>query len=129
MSLDDELASLGGYLEAEPLMIAVVEKARAELAELMALKIAYQETPKQWSTAMAPTLESIVATARQISTAEENARLREQNERLREALNPFADARLLPGSPPDGWLTGWLDEHDGMLRVSDCLRAAEVLGK
>ena len=54
-----------------------VRELEAEVAELRTPKIAVQETPKQWSTAQAPTLESIAATARQITTAEENKKLHE----------------------------------------------------
>jgi hypothetical protein len=59
---------------------------RAELEEYRAMKIAVEQTPKQWSTAQAPTLEALAATAQQITTAEENKKLRAQVEGLAERV-------------------------------------------
>lgn len=56
---------------------------RAETAE--AIKLAFEETPKQWSTARAPTIEAVMATARQIkdaASAERHGKLLEQVESL-----------------------------------------------
>lgn len=62
-----------------------------DLAELRTVKIAVQETPKQWSTAQAPTLEAIAATALQMTTAQKNKQLREENEKLRADLAAAAE--------------------------------------
>lgn len=60
-----------------PLLADRLEAAERENAELKVVKVAAETTPKQWSTAQAPTLEAIVATARQITTAQENKHLRQ----------------------------------------------------
>ncbi len=49
--------------------------------------------------------------------------------KLEAALNPFAEAVILPGAPSDGYLSGWLDEYPDALKVSDCQIAHELLAK
>lgn len=50
-------------------------KLEAEIAELKAIKVAVQTTPKQWSTALAPTMEALVASVGQVKTQSESERL------------------------------------------------------
>jgi hypothetical protein len=51
----------------EEITMSEVEQLRARIAELETLKLAYEQTPKQWSTAQAPTMESVAHTARCLS--------------------------------------------------------------
>lgn len=53
-------------------------EAEAGWDELRQMKLAFEQTPKQWSTAQAPTMEAVVATARQIETEEKNRNLSER---------------------------------------------------
>lgn len=91
-------------------LVAENVRLTARVAELEAMKLAFEQTPKQWSTAQAPTVEAVVATARQISTAEENKRLRKERDQLRAELaerqkfkdwvHQYLDGRGVPHSPP-----------------------------
>jgi hypothetical protein len=56
----------------------------AELAEMKTLKLAFEQTPKQWSTAQAPTMEAMIHTARGFMA-------RTANERLRNLLRRIID--------------------------------------
>ena len=111
--------------------IAELEK---ENAELKALTVAIQETPKQWSTSQAPTMESLVQFAKEIRTAEDNKRLRQRIAELEAALEPFARyARHFegdhPGLHPD-YETVLMETTDAPdIRLGHCRRAAELLAR
>lgn len=62
-----------------PLLLSYARRLLAVYKELKLVKLAFEETPKQWSTAHAPTLEALAQTF-------ELFKLREENERLRAEL-------------------------------------------
>lgn len=120
---------------------AEVVRLTAERDELLATKVAFQATPKQWSTAQAPTMEALVASAWQVATEQKYAKLLAERDALRAGLAPFAEyAGIVWGGahehnpigdacPPAVLLTTedqWKSAKP-LPTIGDCRRAAALL--
>lgn len=108
------------------MLAANVDELLAEIERLKAIKIVVEATPKQWSTAQAPTMEALIASVSQMQTEKENGE-------LRAALAPFAAYAEALGEPWTGRerLHVLYCEPANASRVSptvaDCRRARELL--
>jgi hypothetical protein len=68
-------------------MVELFNETAREMTEMRQMKFAVEQTPKQWSTAQAPTMDAIANTFRGIQAETENERLRRRVRELRDCIS------------------------------------------
>jgi hypothetical protein len=110
-----------------PSLLDEVERLRAENAELRSFKFVVQETPKQWSTAMAPTMEAVAESVRQVRTQAENEKLRKRVAELEAAAKGLPD--VIVEAVDELMDKRYLETHGLITRDALRYRAVGILGK